>query len=64
MGDLDAGFSKSQMFQALADERQKEFILEEDRWFDMVYRGFDFLNGEMNAFIPNAYLEKNRDMQV
>ena len=64
IGDLPEGYSKQQMFEALADERQKEFLLEGDRWFDLIYRGFDFLKSEMEAYIPNAYLEQNRILTV
>jgi starch-binding outer membrane protein, SusD/RagB family len=64
LNDLPDGYSKAQMFQALADERQKEFLLEGDRWFDLVYRGIDFLTTEMNNYIPHAYLEQNRIIQV
>jgi starch-binding outer membrane protein, SusD/RagB family len=64
IGDLPAGYSKEQMSQALADERQKEFIMEGDRWFDMVSRGLNFIKQEMNSYIPNAYLEQNRILVV
>jgi hypothetical protein len=64
IGDLPEGYSKEQMFQALADERQKEFLLEGDRWFDLVFRGFDFLKQEMEEYIPHAYLEQNRIITV
>ena len=57
IGDLPAGYSKDQMFKALADERQREFLLEGDRWFDLCWRGIDFLKQEMNNYIPNAYLD-------
>lgn len=56
IGNLPAGYSQAQMFQALADERQREFLLEGDRWFDLCWRGIDFLKKEMNNYIPNAYL--------
>jgi len=56
IGDLPPGYSKTQMFKALADERQREFLLEGDRWFDLCWRGIDFLKQEMNNYIPNAYL--------
>ncbi len=62
--DLPAGYTKAQMFQALADERQKEFLLEGDRWFDLIFRGLSFLKQEMNNYIPNAYLEQNRIIVV
>ena len=63
-GDLSAGYTKEQMFQALADERQKEFIMEGDRWFDLVFRGLTFLKKEMAGYFPNAYLEINRTVRV
>jgi hypothetical protein len=64
IGDLPEGYSKQQMFEALAAERQKELLMEGDRWFDLIYRGFDFLKREMEAYIPNAYLEQNRIITV
>ena len=64
IGDLPDGFSKQQMFEALADERQKEFLLEGDRWFDLLFRGFDYLKQKMEEYIPNAYLEQNRIITV
>ncbi len=56
IGNLPPGYSQDQMFKALADERQREFLLEGDRWFDLCWRGIDFLKQEMNNYIPNAYL--------
>jgi len=64
IGDLPTGYTQDQMFQALADERQKEFLLEGDRWFDLRFRGLAFLTQTMNDFIPHAYLLRNRSMQV
>jgi starch-binding outer membrane protein, SusD/RagB family len=64
IGDLPDGYSKQQMSDALAEERQKEFLLEGDRWFDLIFRGIDFVKQEMNKYIPNAYLEQNRIIQV
>jgi len=64
IGDLTPGYSKDQMFQALADERQREFLLEGDRWFDLCWRGIDFLKQEMNKYIPNAYLTIYRNKLV
>jgi hypothetical protein len=64
IGNLAAGFSKDQMFQALADERQREFLLEGDRWFDLCWRGIAFLKQEMNKYIPNAYLTIYRNKLV
>jgi len=51
---LPEGFSKAQMNDALADERHKEFIMEGDRWFDLSYRGFDYLKNTLNPFYPNS----------
>jgi hypothetical protein len=62
--ELPEGFSKDQMFQALADERQKEFLMEGDRWFDLRFRGMDYLGQEMNEYKPNAYLDRNKNIQV
>lgn len=64
IGDLPGGYSKAQMFQALADERSKEFLMEGDRWFDLVYRGLSFLKQEMENYFPNAYLSQNRILTV
>ena len=64
IGNLTPGYSKDQMFQALADERQREFLLEGDRWFDLCWRGIDFLKQEMNKYIPNAYLTIYRNKLV
>src|SRR5690606_11286400 len=63
-GDLPADLSKQQMFEALADERQKEFLLEGDRWFDLRFRGMDYLKREMNAFMPHAHQSQNQGLQV
>lgn len=60
--DLPEGLDKAGMFQALADERQKEFIMEGDRWYDLVFRGYAFLRSTMEDFMPNAYLEQNRNL--
>jgi len=64
IGDLPSGYSKTEMFNALADERQKEFLLEGDRWFDLRFRGMDFLKQEMNDFKPNAYLPPIREIVI
>src|SRR5690606_33248372 len=60
VGTLPEGLSKSGMFAALAEERQKEFLMEGDRWFDLRFRGMDYLKSEMAAFLPHARLEQNR----
>lgn len=62
IGDLPSGYTKEEMFHALADERQKEFLMEGDRWFDLVFRGYDFLGNTMSEFMPHAYLEQNRNL--
>ncbi|HEY8397094.1 MAG TPA: RagB/SusD family nutrient uptake outer membrane protein [Flavihumibacter sp.] len=62
--ELPAGLSKAETFQALADERQRELIMEGDRWYDLVFRGYDFLRSTLESFMPNAYLEQNRNLQV
>jgi starch-binding outer membrane protein, SusD/RagB family len=64
ISDLPEGLSKEKMFKALADERQKEFLLEGDRWFDLRHRGINFLKTEMATFMPNAYLEQNKKLQI
>ena len=64
LGDLPSGYSKERMFQALADERQKEFIMEGDRWFDLVFRGLTFLKKEMEAYKPHAYLDGNKNFAL
>jgi hypothetical protein len=51
---LPAGYSKDQMNKALAEERHKEFIMEGDRWFDLSYRGFDYLKSKLNDFYPHS----------
>ncbi|PPL02149.1 RagB/SusD family nutrient uptake outer membrane protein [Parapedobacter indicus] len=64
VGDLPEGLSKPEMFEALANERQKEFLLEGDRWFDLRFRGIDYLKREMNAFMPHAHQSQNQELQV
>jgi starch-binding outer membrane protein, SusD/RagB family len=51
---LPSGYTKEQMDHALANERQKEFIMEGDRWFDLSFRGFDYLKNTLNEFFPNS----------
>lgn len=55
LGDLPGGLTKSQMNDALAAERQKEFIGEADRWFDLSFRGFDYLKTTLNNFFPTSH---------
>lgn len=58
LGSLPAGYTKDQMNDALAQERQFEFILEGDRWFDLSYRGYNYLKQTLNSFFPNsAYIK-------
>lgn len=64
IADLPTGYTKEQMFQALADERQKEFLMEGDRWFDLVFRGLPFLKKEMGNYIPNAFLMQNLNIVI
>lgn len=64
LDDLPTGLSKSEMFEALADERQKEFLLEGDRWFDLRFRGIDYLKHKMNEFMPHAHQSQNKELQV
>lgn len=61
---LGEGLSKAEMSEALGNERQKEFLLEGDRWFDLRYRGISYLKTKMAAFMPGAYLEQNRQLQL
>jgi len=61
---LPETLSAQQVFEALADERQREFLLEGDRWFDLRYRGINYLKETMGAFLPNAYLPQNRELQL
>lgn len=51
---LSTGYTKEQMNDALAQERQFEFLLEGDRWFDLSYRGFTYLKQTLNNFYPNS----------
>jgi hypothetical protein len=52
---LPSGYTKVQMNNALAKERQLEFLLEGDRWFDLSYRGIDYLKKTLNDFFPDSY---------
>ncbi|MGV8093612.1 MAG: RagB/SusD family nutrient uptake outer membrane protein [Mangrovibacterium sp.] len=54
LSPLPSGYTKDQMNAALAQERQFEFILEGDRWFDLSYRGFSYLKQTLNNFFPNS----------
>lgn len=63
LNPLPAGYSKDQMNNALANERQKEFILEGDRWFDLSYRGFDYLQKTLNDFYPNSMRDPDASIQ-
>jgi len=55
LGPLPTGYTKDQMNDALANERQLEFFLEGDRWFDLSYRGIDYLEKTLNSFFPDSY---------
>jgi tetratricopeptide (TPR) repeat protein len=55
LSNLQIGLSKEQMNDALAIERQKEFIGEADRWFDLSFRGFDYLKKTLNDFYPKSH---------
>ncbi len=55
LGNLPDNLSKEQMNDALAMERQKEFICEADRWFDLSFRGFDYLKKTLNSFFPGSH---------
>ncbi len=52
---LPSGYTQEQMNDALANERQLEFLLEGDRWFDLSYRGIDYLKETLNNFFPDSY---------
>lgn len=55
LADLPAGLSKEAMNDALAKERQKEFLGEADRWFDLSFRGFDYLKSTLNSIYPTSH---------
>jgi hypothetical protein len=55
LGNLPTGLTKAQMNDALAQERQKEFLCEGDRWFDLSFRGFDYLKSTLNAVLPTSH---------
>lgn len=52
---LPDGLTREQMNDAIAAERQKEFLGEADRWFDLSFRGFDYLKRTLNAFFPTSH---------
>ncbi|MBL7737394.1 MAG: RagB/SusD family nutrient uptake outer membrane protein [Chitinophagaceae bacterium] len=54
LASLPSGYTKEQMNSALAQERQWEFLVEGDRWFDLSYRGFSYLKTTLNAFFPHS----------
>lgn len=64
LDDLHEGYTKEEMFKALAEERQKEFLMEGDRWFDLIFRGMDFAKQVIEDYTPNAYLKQNRSLSV
>jgi len=53
--NLSPNLSEEQMNDAIAAERQKEFICEGDRWFDLNFRGFSYLQNMLNAFFPSSH---------
>jgi hypothetical protein len=55
LANLPANLSKEQVNDAIAAERQKEFICEGDRWFDLSFRGFSYLKNTLNAFLPTSH---------
>lgn len=63
LNPLPSGLTKDQMNGAIADERQLEFILEGDRWFDLSYRGFSYLKGKLNSFFPNSFSSTNASIE-
>lgn len=58
LANLPEGFNKEQMNNALAQERQKEFLCEADRWFDLSFRGFNYLKSTLNAAYPTSHTKK------
>jgi hypothetical protein len=64
IGNLPSGYAKDQMFQALADERKREFITEGDRWFDLVFRGLPFLKKVMEDYALNSSESISRNIVV
>lgn len=52
---LPTGLTKESMNDVIASERQKEFLCEADRWFDLSFRGFDYLKKTLNAFFPVSH---------
>ena len=52
--ELPAGYTKEQMNEAIERERQLEFIMEGDRWFDLCQRGTDYLKSTLNEFFPTS----------
>lgn len=57
--ELVGNFSKLEIKDIISNERQKEFILEGDRWFDLRYRGIEYFRSEINDFKHHAVLTKN-----
>lgn len=54
LGELPGGYSKEQMNAAIEQERQFEFIMEADRWFDLCQRGTAYLKKTLNDFFPTS----------
>ena len=63
LANLPAGYTKDQMNNAIAKERQLEFILEGDRWFDLSSRGFGYLKKTLNDAAPNSYYQKTSTIE-
>lgn len=55
LGALPTGYTKDQMNDAIAKERQLEFLLEGDRWFDLSSRGFAYLKKTLNDAAPFSF---------
>ncbi len=55
LGALPTGYTKDQMNDAIAKERQLEFLLEGDRWFDLSSRGFAYLKKTLNDAAPYSF---------
>lgn len=61
--DLPTGYNKDQMNNAISNERQLEFVLEGDRWFDLSFRGFAYLKNTLNSAAPHSYNQKTATIE-